>query len=290
MKNKKRHTLVLNFDENIISKFNNEDIIITTDSFNLLNRMYDVVNKQNKLQNVTIYYSGALTSIKFLENWKKIPLAIYVNSLGSYRMLFHMLPIIRQMNLRIFLSASGKQNLTDIQMLSSLGIFTGVYFNNKEIDWEKLRELGTYAQFAKTKHAPIEPFQYISSKYVPEETLDFNAVYYNDPKNFLHINSEGKVALTYYHLIEGKFIFDNYQDISKIEENEEYNNYITAYQRHFLEKTVCAACPAWRICMGKFEKMIDEEKSCQQFFSDVMEGAEIHQEQHKRKPEKIWQL
>jgi len=287
--NNNRHTLVLNFDEKLISKFKGENIIITSDSFNLLNRTYDVVNKENKLQNVTVYFQGALTSIKFLENWKKIPLAVYVNSVGSYRMLFHMLPVIRPMNLKIFLPASNRQSLIDCQTLSSLGIYTGIYFNKKEIDWDKIRELGMYAMFSKTQHAPIEPFQHISTRYKPEEPLDFNAVYYNDPKRYLHLNSEGKVALTYHHLLEGKFALDAYEKISTLKDNEDYNKYITAHQRHFLEKTVCASCPAWRVCMGKFENMIDEEKSCQQFMLEVMDGAEVHQEQHKRKPEKVWQ-
>lgn len=290
MNKQKRHTLVMNFDENLISKFNGENIIITTDTFNLLNRTYDVVNQNNKLVNVTVYFQGALTSIKILENWTKIPMCLYVSSLGSYRMFFHMLPILRQMNIKVFLSAQSNQNLIDIQMMSSLGIFTGVYFSEKGVAWDKMKELALYAQHSKSQHAPIEPFQYISTKYKAEETLDFNAIYYNDPTQFLHIDSEGKVALTYHLLKEGKFALDNFQQINTLKDNEEYAAFTTAWQRHFLEKTTCSYCPAWRICMGKFENQIDEEKSCQQVFADLMDGAEIHQEQHKRKPEKVWQL
>jgi radical SAM protein with 4Fe4S-binding SPASM domain len=290
MNNQKRHTLVLNFDENLISKFNGEEIIITTDSFNLLNRTYDVVNQQNKLLNVTVFFQGAFTSIKFLENWAKIPLAIYVSSLGSYRMFFHMLPLLRKMNLRIFLPASNNQNLIDVQMIASLGMFSGIYFDKKAVDWDKMKELGLYAQFSKSQHAPIEPFHHISTKYNSEEKLDFNTVYYNDPTQFLHINSEGKVALTNPLLKEEKYVLDSFQKINTLKDTEEYNNYTTAWQRHFLEKTTCSYCPAWKICLGKFEDTIDEQKSCQQFFIEIMDGAEIHKEQHKRKPEKVWQL
>ena len=280
----------MNFDENLISKFNGENILITSDSFNLLNRTYDVVNQNNKLVNVTVYTQSALTSIKFLENWNRIPLALYLPSMGSYRMFFHMLPVLRQMNLRIYLPVSNNQNIIDVQMMASLGIFAGIYFDKKPINWEKVKELAFYSQYSKSQHAPVEPFHHISSKYKSDETLDFNAVYYNDPNQFLHINNEGKVALTYQLLKEGKFALESYLQINTLKENEDFVNYNTAWQRHFLDKTTCSYCPAWRICMGKFESSIDAEKSCQQLFVEVLEGAENHQEKNKRKPEKVWQL
>jgi len=282
----RKQTLVLKFDEKLISKLNGEDIIITTDNFNLLNRTFDVVNEENKLNNITVYYDGALTSIKFLENWKKIPLTIYVTGLGSHRMFFHMLGALRQMNLRIFLPSNVKQSFLDAQILSSLGVLSGIYFNSPKMDWDKVKDLQMYDIYAKTSHAPIEPFHYVAANYKGDERLDFNAVYYNDPTKYLHVNSDGKVALTMDDLKNQNYALDDLKQINTLKDNEQYIKLTTAWQQHFLDKSVCSFCPAWRICLGKFSETIDENKECQTTMMELLEGAEIHQKQHKKKPAK----
>ncbi len=277
MKNN-RQTLVTRFEEKLIAKLENENIIITTDNFNFINKYYDVVNKQNKLNNITVYYDGALTSIRFLETWKHIPLVLYVNSIGSHRMFFHLMPILRQMNVRIFLSNQTPQNFVDLQIMASLGICSGIYFSTTKMDWNKFADLQTYAIYSKNKHAAVEPFNFILSNYKRESRLDFNTVYYNDPQKFLHLNAEGQIALNADDLKAGKFVLENISLIDSLPDNQDYIKETTKWQQHFLDKTHCAECLAWRICLGKFVETIDDQKSCANTMTELLDGVEHHQQ------------
>jgi len=281
-----RQTLVIGFDEKLISRLNGENIIVTTNNFNALNRIKNVVNESNKLNNITVFYDGVLTSIRFLEDWKNIPLTIYVSSLGSYRMLFHMMSALRDMSIKIFLPASNKQSYIDVQTLSSLGILAGIYFNNKNVSWDKFKDLEVYALYAKTNHAPIEPFQYVFANFKGQVRLDFGGLYYNDPNKYLHVNGDGKVALTMHDLINNNFALDSLNDVNQLKDNEEYIKLTTAWQQHFLNKTVCSFCPTWRICLGKFIETVDANKECESFFIELLEGVENIEKQQKKKNQK----
>jgi len=99
-----------------------------------------------------------ITEIDFQEEWRDSNLVVYANGLGKVRDLVGLLPVIKRLNLKFFLDGAKKENYEAVQILSSLGVYSGIVIN-EDSDWEKLTDLMYYALCGRVPHAPVEPFQ-----------------------------------------------------------------------------------------------------------------------------------
>jgi len=262
-------------------------VVIETDDPNLVRYISREVNRENKLHAIRLSLTFPLSDLKIEDDWRGIPLAIYSREFGDFKKLIHQMNALRQLNVVIFLSADKLFNLTGLQMLSSLKISCGLIMDKEFSAWEESLDLMHYALYGRTKHASVEPFNYIASHHGPRDFLDYDTVYFNNPEKFLHLNESGQVALTSSNLVKGIFISENLDSVD-LENNESYQAYVNRRYEVLLSMNECAFCPAFRICLGKFTHCDIKEERCKRLFSEVMEAADFVQTAQK-KNNRVWQ-
>jgi hypothetical protein len=221
---------------------------------------------------------------------KSIPLALWVPEIGSFKKVLGKLSVLRECNLRIFLPVHNQKNLTDVRILSSLGIMCGIYFEDtvKPVNWYLIDDLLCYDVYGRAEHAPIEPFFYAVSHYDPREPLFFTTPYFDNPTQFLHIDEDFHIALSRGLLENGDYFASGAEALDHIEEDEHYREALRRDENYFIENRRCAYCPAWRMCRGYFESYCKKDENCLQFFNDVLEAVEYKRNKNKRP--QVWQL
>lgn len=288
----REHILVCPFDEKLFEQIHDESLVVIAPSFEQIpNAFHEARNRNNRVKCVVVYSKGSLVSIPFHESWKGIPIAIYVEELGPFKEFMARLQPMRDMNIRIFMNSDRKENLSALHILASLHISCGIAFGEKDIDWEAMNDLMTYSAYGKTRHAPVEPFHFITTKYNPDEYNEYRTVYFDNPRTYLHIDKDLNVAISKKDLSEGNFITSGIEGLDKIKENPKFEEALNKWQNFFLQNSVCAFCQSWRICMGTFAGQIERNPGCQKFFTDLMEATDhVLSSQQKDREREVWQL
>lgn len=287
----REHILVCPFDASLLERLTHKRLVVTTTGVESIHHISRLVNDyQSQLHCIAVQHKGSLATIPFHESWRGIPLAIFVNELGTFKEVIGKLRLIRDLNVRFFFTSDNPANFTSIHILASLGIDCGISFGEKEIDWEAMNDLMTYAVYGKANRASIEPFSFATRNYHPARVTDFGSVYFENPQTYLHIDSEENIALTAKDLKEGRFISHGIESLTSIHDDEKFNEAIHAWQEFFLKADGCAYCQAWRVCLGKFAGSAEQNPGCSQFFVDMMEAADhFLSMQHKNKRKELWQ-
>ena len=133
--------------------------------------------------------------------WRSWPLPS-----GRFRDLARHLDRLRKLNLRVYLPCDHADNLASLRILSSVGIPCCADFRDGGTDWEALADLATYAVLERTPHAAMEPFAFMAANYHSADRLDWGRVFFDDPRHFLHLSEDGRVALSQAELAEGRFV------------------------------------------------------------------------------------
>jgi len=240
-------------DISLLEQLQNKTIVVETDDISKIEEINNAVCVHNRLFCIKLYVKQNITSLSLKEEWKNIPLVVYVvrgercevkgeryedcGDLGNVRDLVGMLPVLRKLNVKFFLDGAVAQNYEAVQILSSLGIYSGIVINEKA-DWEKLTDLIYYALCGRVAHAPIEPFQYVYDMYERNKLVDYGTAFFENSERYLKFNTE----FTEKHRVSQR----------------------NSWQRFFYEGSECAACEGWRICMGKYAEMKDKN-GCRDF-------------------------
>ena len=270
------HILVIQ-NNNLLSRFKNKSIIVEVDDFENLEQIKNDVQINNNLHCIVVHSTHDIASIEFNEEWKDIPIVVYATELGKVRDLISKLPLIQKLNIKFFLHPEFEQNYSAIQILSSLGVSSGIVIN-ENADWEKLKKMMYYSLFGKVSHAPIEPFQYVHDLYdvfelyMRDAVIDYDSVYFNNPSKYLYVNGDGKIAFTKKDLEAQSFFLNDIDEMVDKESNVLYNQKIKSWQSILSEPTKCGECTAWRICMGKF--LSSKDKLCQSFTQEWIEAVD----------------
>ena len=220
--------------------------MIETKDPNQVRYIARVVSRENKLHAIRLSLTSPLSELKIEDDWRGIPLVIYSSEFGDFKKLIHQMNTLRQLNVVIFLSTEKVFNLTGLQILSSLHISCGLVMDKESNAWEETMDLMHYAIYGRTKHAQVEPFNYIATQYAPGDFLDYDTVYFDNPEKFLHLNESGQVALTSSNLSAGTFISDNLE-ILDLESNESYMAHVNRRYEVMLSMNDCAFCPSFRM-------------------------------------------
>lgn len=260
------HILIIQ-NINLLAQLKNKSIVVETNTIEMIEQIKNAVQTNNSLFCIKLNINRAITSIPLKEEWQEIPLVIYPQSLGLVRDLVALLPVLKKLNVKFFLDGAIERNYEAVQILSSFGIYSGMVIT-KYAYWEKLTDLMYYAICSKIAHAPIEPFQYVYDMYERNTLVDYGTVYFNNPTKFLYIGNDGRVAFSKQHLEGRKFFLNNVNEINELEDNKDYLQYIKSWQKFFYEPTQCAACAAWRICLGKYADL-EDKIGCQNFTTDL---------------------
>jgi len=208
------------------------------------------------MEHKRLHIKQEITKIAFKEEWKEIPHVIYAGELGKVRDLIELLPLIKRLNIKFFLDGTKKKNYDAVQILSSLGIYSGIVIN-ENADWERITDLMYYALCGKVPHAPIEPFQYVFEMYQRNKLVDFGRVYFEETNGVSDVDDQ----------------FFTTKNTMEPQKTQRIKTSV-ARQRFFYEPTECAACEGWRICLGKYDAL-ENKSSCQNFMSEFLNVIEM---------------
>ena len=266
--------IVCPFDKELISKLDQRAVILRTDRFEDIPHIQDYVKPSNQLLAVIVKTDLPLSRIPYHESWGNIPIVIQASGLGLQREFLNRYDLVMKLNLNIFMPSSEEKTCINLHILSSLRICCGISFEPGRVDWEQVDDLMHYALYAKTNHAPIEPFTYVAEHYDSRQYLDFSGVYFDDPSRYLHVNPQEQIAFTEGELRQGQFFAEGLARLETLDENEEYQQRLRAWQGYFVHPGECSYCEAWRICLGKFAESTASAGPCRKFFSGLMEASE----------------
>lgn len=272
-----KHSLVIPFEPKLISSLQNYEVVVKTSNGDKIVDAYRWAHRPGlKLRNIWFTPGIPVSFVELQENWKSIPIALFTEQLGDLKIFLQKKRIFTTLNIRIFLSNSIKRNYTDLQILSSLGIHCGIYFDGKSTDWDSMNDLMHYSVYGKAGHAPVEPFHYIVSNYTTGKITNFDAMYFDDPEIFLHLDEEMNIALSSSDLAMNKFIGKGRDDLENIHENPTFLKKKQDWQQHFLQPNDCASCRSWRVCGGKFADCLELNPGCENFFTEMMNASDYH--------------
>jgi len=281
--------LVCPFSKKLMDKIKYTQFIITVSSFDDITEVIRWVHKTNELMGIRIKTDKPVSSIEFHKNWAQFPLFIYADKFGDFPELFPKLETIRNLNVHLFLSAHHDFNFTGLRILSSLQICCGVWFEDIALNWDLMNDLMHYTIYSKPKHAHIEPFSWLAEHYMINGYPNYDAVYFNDPLKYLHINDSEQVALTESDLLKNNFIAEGVENIDGIQKLEQYRDLSHSRYETMLRMGDCAFCSAFRICLGKFGHLEDKENTCQPFFTDLHDACDYHHSGKTSKGNILWQ-
>lgn len=279
---RKEFTLVIPFDSGILKKLNGQPFIVRTDTINI-SEIKELIKKINKkAKSILIdYRDQSLNFVHIDENWKDIETTLLISEIGSVKKLIANADLLKMLDLKIFLPASKEKSFTDTRILASLGIHSGIFIDDIEkVLWEEFLDLSKYYFKSRVKLAPIEPFSFIKFHYKPNEELDYNNIYANNPEHFLHLNLNEEIALNYEDFNNHKFIARGIDEISKIEANPDFLEINQKKEKIFSQLSDCSVCPGWKICLGKFNNIENKKETCSRSFTQMINFLE-HREVKK---------
>jgi hypothetical protein len=181
--------------------------------------------------------------------------------------------------------------MTGIRILASVGVPCCIVLESAGgIHWEDLADLMTYSLLEGVPHAPIEPFSYIARHYAPSDYLKWGAAYFEDPDQFLHLDSRGQVALSRGELLEGEFI-GHIDEVESAPGFPALEARVQEWRNVFIKNESCSGCRGFRVCLGKFMREKGDPAACSGFFAEMMEAVEQYLAQNAPVRETpVWQL
>ncbi|MGA2976417.1 MAG: hypothetical protein ABSF77_13995 [Spirochaetia bacterium] len=269
----KQHILVCPFEPPLISRLQGQTLVVHVEDVLLIPRVKEQVERHNRLHCIQVISSHPLARLELTPEMKAIPIAAYVPEVGEGGEFYEKLPLLRQLGLQVYLAAIGKTNIRDARILSSLGIATALVMEGVPLDWDAMEDLLVYFAYGKSRHANIEPFNYVISNYSRTSMVDFSSVYFDNPNRYLHVEGDGRIALSAKDAQAGVFIGE-LDSIDAIADDPRYKERRDKAERFFLEGAGCAYCGAFRVCLGKFSAQRDANPGCEKLFAKLMEISE----------------
>lgn len=225
----------------------------------------------------------ALTQVPWRVEWTW-PLALHAPRMGPVLDFLKLLPVLHQLNVRLALPSDDLASYRDLRIMASLGLSCVVDFG-AAVHWDELADLMTYALLGPVPHGSVSPFHDVADAYSPRQRTDFGRVYFDDPAAYLHVDRQGRVALTAAALAAGQFVADDAAALPDVEALPAYREHAEKWRQVFLEKDGCASCAGWRVCLAKFAP--PQGPGCSEFFTELM--GVVERQQALLKPRKtVW--
>ncbi len=270
-------TIVCPNSGSLLQKFKGRPVALRMNSCDHIAEGVEHLRKSgNTLFCVIVESDRPLAEIRLEDHHRGIPLAVLAPAAGRFRDLAAHLHRLRELNLRLYLPCDHPDNLTSLRILSSVGLHCCAVFGKGRIDWESLADLATYAVLERSPHAPIEPFAFIVSNYPASKRLDWGRAIFDDPRHFLHLDEDGRVALSQAELGEKRFIAQSLGEIGAPDEFPPIRERLRSWRHYFSNNHPCAFCAGWKICLGKFSPSLSEHAGCSEFFTEMIDLARRH--------------
>ena len=265
--------LVCPYEPALIDRLEGRVICVRVDAVQDISAAAADVRRCNTLSCVICDSSVPLEDIDVEDDWQGVPIALMAPSVGRFRNIAKKVATLRKLNLRVYLSGE-TDNLTGARTLASLGIPVCADVEDNS-DWEALADLMTYALLGLVPHAPIDPFQTIADGYrQTTRSADWGRVFFDDPSRYLHLDAEGRIALSRRDLKAGNFIACDLSEIDSPLVKHAIEERLDAWRSLFAEDHFCARCKAWRICRARVSGGKAAPDGCDTFFHDMMDVIE----------------
>lgn len=250
--------LVLEYEEELLSKLKNKKLVVKTNSFENIEQIYGDSCRNNDVVAMFIQQPFASVSqICFNPGWENIPIILKVYSLGDYHNFMSMVNDIRHLNIRIYLSSKSDKSYTDLKIMASMGVDCGIWIDGT-LDDEKFMDLASYNYISPVRHASIEPFDNILRNLYSEDHSTFDSIYFEERTKFLEVDSTTDLSLLdccsdddFEHDVQAK---------------------MESHYKHFMELDKCSKCQAFKICN---HKLMNNLVDCDQTMEEIYEYAEI---------------
>lgn len=277
----------------IQNKYNNSLIFVTDYNWPIevilkgkalvihINHLDDILNISKHIDERTkisafVYTNekASLETIDINEAWGDTPIILYLNRLGKFRDISHKINLLRTLNAIIIFTGNEKEATRDAQILSSLGIHTGIKISPDSVLSEHVLDLITYNFYSNCPHAEIEPFSTLSRYYDGESYVSPAFAYFENPERYIYIDSKKNISFTKKDLCDQNIEHLKLDDIkgNKIATLVEEES--LKWQKYFIESHKCTFCPAFRICLGYFEEQSDKA-NCKVVMTELLDAIEF---------------
>jgi hypothetical protein len=284
-------TLVSPFHPPLFPKLSHKRVVFeVNDPDMVLEAREASASHQIDLACVWVRSPSHLSELAITSDWRDTPVALQVPGIGRFRDFVRSIEKINRSNVRFYLPAETRAEAADIRILSSLGYHCCAMFGltgDHDPDWESLQELAVYASYPAVPHGDIDPFAYIARHYDPTTTIDVRAVYFDTPSKFLHVDINGYLSVSRRGMSEKLGLDMRVEHMGSVQNSDAYIQAVNDWKSFFEKPTVCAACEAWRVCMGAFSR--PSGNGCKRLFEEVLQAAEHHRDIRTRGVE-VWQF
>ena len=196
-KNPNTHVFVCEYDWPIEECLKGRALVIK------IKDLADVINIQKNLDESTkvaafVYRNeyASLETIDINPAWGNTPVILYINRLGQFRNIHHKIGLLRQLNVIIIFTGAEIEACKDAQILSSLGIHSGIELSPNAKLEEPVLELITYAFYSTMPHAQIEPFSTMERYYDGENYVSPALADFVNPERYIHIDKTMQLAFS----------------------------------------------------------------------------------------------
>ena len=259
-KNPNTHVFVCEYNWPIEEKLKGRALVIK------INQLNDIMNIQKHLDETTkldafIFRDeyASLETIDVNPDWGETPVILYINRLGQFRNVHPKIELLKRLNVIVIFTGTGNQACKDAQILSSLGIHTGIEFT---------------------------PDSELS-----DSVLDPALAAFINPERYIHIDKEMNMAFTDEDLKNGNHLTVTFPHLRSEEFAEPAEAYSHRWQEMFVDSHPCTFCPAFRVCMGYFCKgEAPKDDRCKKVMTELLESIEFHKSQLQQNNTKKCQL
>jgi hypothetical protein len=253
----------------LLKRLDGRTVLVRVDDVAGIAQAAGDARSRNQLERVLATASLPLSQIPLAESWRAIPIDLMVPALGAMGDVLAIIPALRRLNLRVVLPAAG-EHFAGAKVLASLGVPVAITLSQSR-DWDALADLMSYALVSPVQHAPIEPFATLAAGFRADGRCeDWGRAEYDDPSRYLHLDREGRIALSAAELAAGDF-FGDFAMLDSIALHQAVRERGEAWRELFAQNHFCARCRAFRLCRGRLRDGLAEPDGCDDFFDEAIE-------------------
>lgn len=277
-KNPNTHVFVCEYNWPIEEQLKGRALVVK------INSLDDIMNIQKHLDETTkidaFVYRNEFASLETIDinpAWGNTPIILYLNRLGQFRNVHEKIGLLRQLNVVVIFTSTSPCACKDAQILSSLGIHTGIQLTSESELNENILDLITYSFYGTMPHAEIEPFATMEKYYDGESYVSPALAEFINPERYIHIDKDLNLAFSENDLKAGNVLDEHYPHLKIEKFIEDAEKYSLQWQEWFINSHQCTFCPAFRVCMGYFNKDGENQHpNCCKTMTELLEAIEFH--------------
>lgn len=274
-KTRNSYVFVTNYDWPIEEVLKGKALVVHINHLDDILNISKYIDERTKISAfVYTNETASLETIDINEAWGDTPIILYLNRLGKYRDICNKVNLLRRLNIIVIFTGNEKEATRDAQILSSLGIHTGIKLNSDSVLSDHILDLITYNFYSSCPHAEIEPFSTLNRYYDGESYVSPAFANLENPERYIYIDSQKNIAFSKKDLCDHNVEHLKLDDLkgnklSILAEEESLK-----WQKYFIESHECTFCPAFRICLGYFEEQSDKA-NCKAVMTELLEAIEF---------------